>query len=133
MCVGGTATKGRLHGGLKHLLLPAPSPLTFTSGCCCSLSLASQCSFPYSAGSSTTFGLPGTGPISWLGLFPRTALPLVPVSREVTQLTKQLTEGSAVAPPHRALLPELELAAGWGCREGGRWCVLWAGRWDEGK
>ena len=29
----------------------------------------------------------------------------------MTQLTKQLTQGSAVAPSHRALLPELELVA----------------------
>ena len=21
----------------------------------------------------------------------------------------------------------------WGCREGGRWCVIWAERWDKGK
>lgn len=61
---------------------------------------------------------PGTGPVSWLGLFPRTTVPLVPISREMTQLTRQLTQHYAVAPSHRALFPEAELAAGWAAGKG---------------
>lgn len=36
----------------------------------------------------------------------------------MTQLTRQLTQGSAVASSHRALLPELGLAAGWAAGKG---------------
>lgn len=89
-------------GGLKHLLLSRPTDHHIR------LLLS-----------------PGTGPSSLLRLFPRTALSLVPVSKEMIQLTRQSTQGSSVAPSHRALLLHLELAASGGCREGTRWCVIW--------
>lgn len=51
----------------------------------------------------------------------------------MTQLTKQLTQSSAVAPSHRAPLPELELAAAGaaGKRVGGVSFGLSAGTREE--
>lgn len=56
-------------------------------------------------------GLPRRRPQLLAEAVPQDSPTLVPISREMIQLTGQLPRGSSVAPPHRALLLELELAA----------------------
>lgn len=119
--VGGAAVETGPHGCLKKCLLssaPALGPLTIASAMAVPGAWLPRAHLPPVPILRWPLASPGTGPVSWLGLFPRTTVPLVPISREMTQLTRQLAQHYAVAPSHRALSPEAELAAGWAAGKG---------------
>lgn len=122
------------HGCLKKYLLslaPALVPQTIAPAMAVPGAWLPRAHLPTGLILEWPLASPGTGPVSWLGLFPRTTVPLVPISREMTQLSRQLTQHYAVAPSHRALFPEAELAACW-LQGRDRWCIMCARQWDEG-